>query len=52
MSFIYYVLAFILSYTGPVYADIVVKEFEVVEDDGVEQYAQNDIEVGQLPLSE
>ena len=54
MNFIYYImyymLTFMLSYPGPVYAEIdVVKEFEVVEDDVVEQYAQNDIEVGELP---
>ena len=53
MNFIYYImyymLTFMLAYPGPVYADIVVKEFEVVEDDVVEQYAQNDIEVGELP---
>ena len=54
MNFIYYImyymLTFMLAYPGPVYAEIdVVKEFEVVEDDVVEQYAQNDIEVGELP---
>ena len=54
MNFIYYImyymLTFMLAYPGPVYAEIdVVKEFEIVEDDVVEQYAQNDIEVGELP---
>jgi len=33
MSFIYYVLAFMLSYTGPVYAGIgVEKDFEIIEE--------------------
>ena len=34
MSFIYYVLAFMLSYTGPVYAGLEVeKEYEIIEED-------------------
>ena len=34
MSFIYYVLILMLSYTGPVYAGLEVeKEFEIVEED-------------------
>ena len=54
MSFIYYVLAFMLSYTGPVYAGIgVEKEFEIVEEDvGPDTeplYAQAEVEVGELP---
>ena len=54
MSFIYYVLAFMLSYTGPVYAGIgVEKEFEIVEEDvGPDTepfYAQVEVEVGELP---
>ena len=52
MSFIYYVLIFMLSYTGPVYAGLQVeKEYEIVEEDvgedavpfsekEVERYAQ------------
>ena len=52
MSFIYYVLIFLLYYTGPVYAGIgVEKEFEIVEEDvGPDTepfYAQ--VEVGELP---
>ena len=49
MSFIYYVLILMLSYTGPVYAGLQVeKEFEIVEED-VPRYAQAEIEVGELP---
>ena len=53
MSFIYYVLILMLSYTGPVYAGLQVeKEFEIVEEDFVEdvpRYAKTEIEVGELP---
>ena len=53
MSFIYYVLILMLSYTGPVYAGLQVeKEYEIVEEDfvdDVERYAQTEIEVGELP---
>ena len=53
MSFIYYVLILMLSYTGPVYAGLQVeKEYEIVEEDFVEdvpRYAQAEIEVGELP---
>ena len=53
MSFIYYVLILMLSYTGPVYAGLQVeKEYEIVEEDFVEDvplYAQAEIEVGELP---
>ena len=63
MSFIYYVLIFLLYYAGPVYAGIEVekeleveKEYEIVEEDvgsdtepfpEIERYAQ--AEVGELP---
>jgi len=47
MSFIYYVLIFMLSYTGPVYAGLQVeKEYEIVEE---EIYAQAEVEVGEIP---
>ena len=37
MSFIYYVLILMLSYTGPAYAGLQVeKEYEIVEEDFVE----------------
>ena len=52
MSFIYYVLILMLSYTGPVYAGLEVeKEYEIVDEtvDDVERYAQTEIEVGELP---
>ena len=54
MSFIYYVLIFLLYYAGPVYAGLEVeKEYEIVEeDDRLETepfYAQVDVEVGELP---
>ena len=53
MSFIYYVLILMLSYTGPVYAGLQVeKEYEIVEEDFVEDvplYAQAEVEVGELP---
>ena len=53
MSFIYYVLILMLSYTGPVYAGLQVeKEYEIVEEDfvdDVERYAQAEVEVGELP---
>ena len=53
MSFIYYVIIFMLSYTGPVYAGLQVeKEYEIVEEDfveDVERYAQVEVEVGELP---
>ena len=61
MSFIYYVLILMLSYTGPVYAGLQVeKEYEIVEEDvgpdavpfsekEVERYAQAEVEVGELP---
>ena len=53
MSFIYYVLILMLSYTGPVYAGLEVeKEFEIVEEDfvdDVQRYAQAEVEVGELP---
>ena len=52
MSFIYYVLILMLSYTGPVYAGLQVeKEYEIVEEDFVEEvprYAQTEVEVGEL----
>ena len=52
MSFIYYVLILMLSYTGPVYAGLQVeKEYEIVEEDfveDVERYAQAEVEVGEL----
>ena len=60
MSFIYYVLILMLSYTGPVYAGLQVeKEYEIVEEDvgedavpfsekEVERYAQAEVEVGEL----
>ena len=52
MSFIYYVLILMLSYTGPVYAGLEVeKEFEIVEEDfvdDVQRYAQAEVEVGEL----
>ena len=53
MSFIYYVLILMLSYTGPVYAGLQVeKEYEIVEEDfvdDIERYAQAEVEVGELP---
>jgi len=47
MSFIYYVLIWMLTYTGPVYAEIGVAPNKPVEEHEV--YAQNDIVVGELP---
>ena len=47
MSFIYYVLIWMLTYTGPVYAEIGVEPNKPVEEHEV--YAQNDIVVGELP---
>ena len=53
MSFIYYVLIFLLYYTGPVYAGLEVeKEYEIVEEDvgpEIERYVQAEVEVGELP---
>ena len=59
MSFIYYVLIFLLYYAGPVYAGLEVeKEYEIVEEDvgsetepvpEIERYAQAEVEVGVLP---
>ena len=59
MSFIYYVLIFLLYYAGPVYAGLEVeKEYEIVEEDvgpetepfpEIERYAQAEVEVGELP---
>ena len=54
MSFIYYVLIFLLYYAGPVYAGLEVeKEYEIVEEDDRFEtepfYAQVDVEVGELP---
>ena len=54
MSFIYYVLIWMLTYTGPVYAgiDIEKKEFEIVEEDvadDIQRYAQAEVKVGELP---
>jgi len=54
MSFIYYVLIFLLYYAGPVYAGLEVeKEYEIVEEDvGSDTepfYAQAEVEVGELP---
>ena len=53
MSFIYYVLILMLSYTGPVYAGLQVeKEYEIVEEDFVEddpRYEQAEVEVGEIP---
>ena len=48
MSFIYYVLMLMLSYTGPVYAEIGVAPNET-QSERHEVYAQNDIVVGELP---
>ena len=53
MSFIYYVLIFLLYYAGPVYAGLEVeKEYEIVEEDvgpEIERYVQTEVEVGELP---
>ena len=59
MSFIYYVLIFLLYYAGPVYAGLEVeKEYEIVEEDvgpdtepfpEIKRYAQAEVEVGELP---
>ena len=53
MSFIYYVLLLMLSFTSPVYAGLEVeKEYQIEEDflvEDVPQYAQAEIEVGELP---
>jgi len=53
MSFIYYVLIFLLYYAGPVYAGLEVeKEYEIVEEDvgpEIERYVQAEVEVGELP---
>ena len=59
MSFIYYVLIFLLYYAGPVYAGLEVeKEYEIVEEDvgpetepvpEIGRYAQAEVEVGELP---
>ena len=59
MSFIYYVLLLMLSFTSPVYAGLeiekeleVEKEYQIEEDflvEDVPQYAQAEIEVGELP---
>ena len=48
MSFIYYVIILMLSYTGPVYAEIGVAPNET-QSERHEVYAQNDIVVGELP---
>ena len=45
MSFIYYVLILMLSYTGPVYAGLQVEK-EVADD--IQRYAQAEVEVGEL----
>ena len=52
MSFIYYVLILMLSYTGPVYAEIGIEQHEKNDDvNEVQHYAQNtnEVEVGELP---
>ena len=46
MSFIYYVLIWMLSYTGPVYAEIGVSPIQAIEEPQV--YAQNNVEVGEI----
>jgi hypothetical protein len=46
MSFIYYVLILMLSYTGPVYAEIGVAPIQTIEQPQV--YAQNNVEVGEI----
>ena len=46
MSFIYYVIILMLTYTGPVYAGLQVEK-EVVDD--IQQYAQAEVVVGELP---
>ena len=46
MSFIYYVLILMLSYTGPAYAGLQVEK--EVEDD-IQRYAQAEVVVGELP---
>ena len=46
MSFIYYVLIWMLSYTGPVYAEIGVSPIQAIEEPQV--YAQNNVEVGEM----
>jgi len=48
MSFIYYVLVLMFSYTGPVYAEISVAPNEN-QKEAYEVYAKNDIVVGELP---
>ena len=48
MSFIYYVLVLMLTYTGPVYAEIGVAPNKT-EIERNEVYAQNNIVVGELP---
>jgi len=51
MSFIYYVLILMLSYTGPVYAEIGIEQHEKNDDvNEVQHYAQNtnEVEVGEL----
>jgi hypothetical protein len=48
MSFIYYVIILMLSYTGPVYAEIGVAPNETQVERN-EVFAQNDIVVGELP---
>ena len=48
MSFIYYVLVLMLTYTGPVYAEIGVAPNKT-EIERNEVYAQNDVVVGELP---
>jgi len=46
MSFIYYVIILMLSYTGPVYAGLQVEKEDVYD---IQRYAQNDVVVGELP---
>ena len=46
MSFIYYVLALMLTYTGPVYAEIGVAPIQSIEEPQV--YAQNNVVVGEM----
>jgi len=48
MSFIYYVIILMLTYTGPVYAEIGVAPNET-QSERHEVFAQNDIVVGELP---
>ncbi len=48
MSFIYYVLILMLSYIGPAYAEIGIENNRPDVADEIQQYAENDVEVGVL----